>query len=133
MEALATSSVRGRPATSARSTFAPGSSRRRRLRRAAAARFVSMQNHYNLVYREEEREMIPLCIDQGVARHPLQPAGPRLARPGTRSQGDGEIGAAYPPRQTSCTGARATWPWCEVVRAARGRRATRPHRSRSRG
>jgi aryl-alcohol dehydrogenase (NADP+) len=30
------------------------------------ARFVSMQNHYNLVYREEEREMIPLCVDQGV-------------------------------------------------------------------
>src|SRR4029079_12156443 len=28
--------------------------------------FVSMQNHYNLIYREEEREMIPLCIDQGV-------------------------------------------------------------------
>src|SRR4051794_9288726 len=28
--------------------------------------FVSMQNHYNLVYREEEREMIPLCVDQGV-------------------------------------------------------------------
>jgi len=26
-------------------------------------RFVSMQNHYNLIYREEEREMIPLCID----------------------------------------------------------------------
>lgn len=30
-------------------------------------RFVSMQNHYNLVYREEEREMIPLCLDQGVS------------------------------------------------------------------
>jgi aryl-alcohol dehydrogenase-like predicted oxidoreductase len=30
-------------------------------------RFISMQSHYNLVYREEEREMIPLCIDQGVA------------------------------------------------------------------
>jgi aryl-alcohol dehydrogenase (NADP+) len=29
-------------------------------------RFVSMQNHYNLLDREEEREMIPLCIDQGV-------------------------------------------------------------------
>ena len=29
-------------------------------------RFVSMQNHYNLVYREEEREMIPFCMDQGV-------------------------------------------------------------------
>ena len=33
-------------------------------------RFVSMQNHYNLVYREEEREMIPLCIDQSVALIP---------------------------------------------------------------
>src|SRR5436190_11445176 len=30
-------------------------------------RFVSMQNHYNLIYREEEREMIPQCVDQGVA------------------------------------------------------------------
>ncbi len=30
-------------------------------------RFVSMQNHYNLLYREEEREMIPLCKDQGIA------------------------------------------------------------------
>ena len=29
-------------------------------------RFVSMQNHYNLIYREEEREMIPQCIDQGI-------------------------------------------------------------------
>src|ERR671935_2472785 len=33
---------------------------------AGWTRFVSMQNHYNLVYREEEREMIPLCLDQGV-------------------------------------------------------------------
>jgi len=36
-------------------------------------RFVSMQNHYNLVYREEEREMIPLCRDQGVALMPWSP------------------------------------------------------------
>jgi aryl-alcohol dehydrogenase (NADP+) len=35
--------------------------------------FVSMQNHYNLVYREEEREMIPQCIDQGVAITPWSP------------------------------------------------------------
>jgi aryl-alcohol dehydrogenase-like predicted oxidoreductase len=40
---------------------------------AAATRFVSMQNHYNLVYREEEREMIPQCIDQGVAVLPWSP------------------------------------------------------------
>ena len=39
----------------------------------AKTRFVSMQNHYNLVYREEEREMIPLCIDQGVAILPWSP------------------------------------------------------------
>src|SRR5579863_9330868 len=36
-------------------------------------RFVSMQNHYNLLYREEEREMIPLCADQGIAVLPYSP------------------------------------------------------------
>jgi aryl-alcohol dehydrogenase-like predicted oxidoreductase len=39
----------------------------------ARTQFVSMQNHYNLVYREEEREMIPQCIDQGVAVLPWSP------------------------------------------------------------
>jgi aryl-alcohol dehydrogenase-like predicted oxidoreductase len=51
-------------------------------------RFVSMQNHYNLVYREEEREMIPLCLDQGVGLVPWSP----LARgflAGTRTR-DGQ-------------------------------------------
>jgi aryl-alcohol dehydrogenase (NADP+) len=36
-------------------------------------RFVSMQNHYNLIYREEEREMLPLCRDQGIAVLPWSP------------------------------------------------------------
>jgi aryl-alcohol dehydrogenase-like predicted oxidoreductase len=36
-------------------------------------RFVSMQNHYNLLYREEEREMIPQCLDQGVGVLPWSP------------------------------------------------------------
>ncbi len=36
-------------------------------------RFVSMQNHYNLAYREEEREMIPFCVDQGVGLIPWSP------------------------------------------------------------
>jgi aryl-alcohol dehydrogenase-like predicted oxidoreductase len=47
--------------------------------------FVSMQNHYNLIYREEEREMIPQCVDQGVGVLPWSP----LARGwlvGTRSR-----------------------------------------------
>ncbi len=35
--------------------------------------FVSMQNHYNLLYREEEREMIPLCLDMGVGVSPWSP------------------------------------------------------------
>ena len=46
---------------------------------AGWTRFVSMQNHYNLIYREEEREMIPQCIDQGVAVS-LEPARARPAR-----------------------------------------------------
>jgi aryl-alcohol dehydrogenase (NADP+) len=37
------------------------------------SRFVSMQNHYNLIYREEEREMIPLCVDQGIGITPWSP------------------------------------------------------------
>ena len=36
-------------------------------------KFISMQNHYNLIYREEEREMIPLCLDQGVGCIPWSP------------------------------------------------------------
>lgn len=37
------------------------------------SRFVSMQNHYNVIYREEEREMIPLCVDQGIGITPWSP------------------------------------------------------------
>ncbi len=61
------------------------------------ARFVSMQGHYNLVYREEEREMIPLCLDQGLGLIPWSPmargffAGDRKRTGGgetTRSKSD---------------------------------------------
>ena len=51
----------------------------------AQTRFVSMQNHYNLVYREEEREMIPQCIDQGVAVLPWSPLARGLLA-GTRTR-----------------------------------------------
>ncbi|MCX4918772.1 aldo/keto reductase [Streptomyces sp. NBC_00687] len=60
------------------------------------ARFVTMQDHYNLLAREEEREMLPLCADEGVATMVWSPlARGRLARPadqantGTRSATDG--------------------------------------------
>jgi len=61
------------------------------------SRFVTMQNHYNLIYREEEREMIPFCIDEGIGIIPWSPlargflAGNRTAdRKGetTRSKSD---------------------------------------------
>ena len=52
-------------------------------------RFVSMQNHYNLVYREEEREMIPLCRDQGLGVIPWSPLARGLLA-GNRSRGGEE-------------------------------------------
>jgi aryl-alcohol dehydrogenase-like predicted oxidoreductase len=50
--------------------------------------FVAMQNHYNLIYREEEREMIPQCVDQGVGVIPWSPLA-RGVLAGNRSR-DGE-------------------------------------------
>ena len=72
----------------------------------APTRFVSMQNHYNLIYREEEREMIPQCIDQGVGVLPWSPlargmlAGNRTAsgdRLTTRAQTDQFADSLYVP------------------------------------
>ncbi len=53
---------------------------------AGTTRFASMQNHYNLVYREEEREMIPLCLDQGVGVIPYSPLARGLLA-GSRGRG----------------------------------------------
>jgi 1-deoxyxylulose-5-phosphate synthase len=50
------------------------------------ARFASVQNHYNLMYREEEREMIPQCLDQGVAVLPYSPLA-RGVLAGNRTRG----------------------------------------------
>ncbi|MFG2073143.1 aldo/keto reductase [Nonomuraea maritima] len=66
-------------------------------------RFVSMQNHYNLLYREEEREMLPLCADQGVGVIPWSPlARGVLARAGSsattaRTGSDPRITFLYDP------------------------------------
>jgi aryl-alcohol dehydrogenase-like predicted oxidoreductase len=74
--------------------------------RVARTRFVSMQNHYNLIYREEEREMIPQCVDQGVAVIPWSPlargllAGSRTAageRLTTRAGTDPFLDSLYRP------------------------------------
>ena len=55
-------------------------------RSAGWTEFAAMQNHYNLVYREEEREMIPLCLDQGVGVVPWSPLARGLLA-GTRERG----------------------------------------------
>ena len=67
---------------------------------AGLTRFVSMQNHYNLVYREEEREMLPLCRAEGIAVIPWSP----LARgflTGNRKRGVDGQGAGETLRSSS--------------------------------
>jgi 1-deoxyxylulose-5-phosphate synthase len=56
--------------------------------RVAPTRFVSMQNHYNLIYREEEREMIPQCRDQGVGVLPWSPLARGLLAGSRTSSGE---------------------------------------------
>jgi 1-deoxyxylulose-5-phosphate synthase len=51
-------------------------------------RFVAMQNHYHLAYREEEREMVPSCLDQGIGVLPYSPLARGLLA-GTRRRGGG--------------------------------------------
>ena len=58
-------------------------------------RFVSMQNHYNLIYREEEREMIPFCISEGIGIVPWSPlARGFLAGNRSRTEKSGETARA---------------------------------------
>jgi aryl-alcohol dehydrogenase-like predicted oxidoreductase len=56
--------------------------------RVAPTRFVSMQNHYNLIYREEEREMIPQCLDMGVGVIPWSPLARGLLAGSRTSSGE---------------------------------------------
>jgi 1-deoxyxylulose-5-phosphate synthase len=57
-------------------------------------RFTSMQNHYNLVYREEEREMIPLCLDQGVGVIPWSPLARGFLAGNRKREGGGDTARA---------------------------------------
>jgi aryl-alcohol dehydrogenase (NADP+) len=62
--------------------------------RLGLARFVTMQNHYNLVYREEEREMIPLCSDEGVGLIPWSPLARGFLAGNRRREDKGETSRA---------------------------------------
>ncbi len=92
------------------------------------ARFVSMQNHYNLLYREEEREMIPLCLDQGVGVIPWSPlARGLLARP---RPADAQVGGGGTARAASDTysprlyDAASDWDVVDAVERVAKRRGT---------
>jgi len=62
--------------------------------RRGLARFVTMQNHYNLVYREEEREMIPLCRDEGIGLIPWSPLARGFLAGNRRRDDHGETSRA---------------------------------------
>jgi aryl-alcohol dehydrogenase (NADP+) len=57
-------------------------------------RFVSMQNHYNLVYREEEREMLPFCVEEGVGVIPWSPLARGFLAGNRRESDKGETARA---------------------------------------
>jgi aryl-alcohol dehydrogenase (NADP+) len=91
--------------------------------RAGSSPFVTMQNHYNLLYREEEREMIPLCADQGVGIIPWSPlARGILARtqsgPTVRARTDAYAKDIYGPELAEAD--RAVVSALHRVAAARG-------------
>jgi aryl-alcohol dehydrogenase (NADP+) len=62
--------------------------------RLGLSRFVTMQNHYNLIYREEEREMIPLCLDEGIGLIPWSPLARGFLAGNRRRQDRGETSRA---------------------------------------
>ena len=57
-------------------------------------RFTTMQNHYNLIYREEEREMIPFCVEEGVGIIPWSPLARGFLAGNRRKRGEGDTARA---------------------------------------
>jgi 1-deoxyxylulose-5-phosphate synthase len=93
-------------------------------RAAGWAGFVSMQNRYNLVNREEEREMIPFCLDQGIGVLPYSPLARGLLA-GTRDRG----GARHTTRARADRGDRpADFDVADAVRAVAAGRGLPPAR-----
>ena len=118
--------------------------------RLGFSRFVTMQNHYNLLYREEEREMIPLCRKEGVGLIPWSPLArglltrsnadmdatlraktDRLRQGALRSRRgrpcDHRRGRRRSPRSAACPMRRWRWPGCCRGRAS-PRRSSAPAR-----
>ena len=80
------------------------------------ARFVSMQNHYNLLNREEEREMIPLCIEEGLGVIPWSPlARGLLARPRRVSESGATTRSTNDPYAQHLYGDNIDWTIVDAV------------------
>jgi aryl-alcohol dehydrogenase-like predicted oxidoreductase len=90
-------------------------------------RFTSMQNHYNLVYREEEREMIPLCLDQGVGCIPWSPLARGLLA-GNRERGGTQrtVRSASDPLAEELYGGDDDFDVVDAVRAVAAERGLPP-------
>jgi aryl-alcohol dehydrogenase-like predicted oxidoreductase len=93
------------------------------------ARFVSMQNHYNLVYREEEREMLPLCIEEGLGVMPWSPlARGMLAGTRTTLGDDSTARSSTDALDQLWYREPSDWDVVEAVRSVAGERGVPPAR-----
>jgi 1-deoxyxylulose-5-phosphate synthase len=88
--------------------------------------FVSMQNHYNLVYREEEREMIPLCLDQGVGVIPWSPLARGLLAGNRERGGEQKTVRAGSDPFADAMYEEADFDVVDVVRSVAGERGVSP-------
>jgi len=94
-------------------------------------RFSSMQNHYNLMYREEEREMLPLCADQGVAVLPYSPLARGMLAGNRTRQGERRTGrAGSDPLSDKRYGTGADFDVADRVTEVAAGRGAPPARSR---
>jgi aryl-alcohol dehydrogenase-like predicted oxidoreductase len=92
----------------------------------AATPFVSMQNHYNLIYREEEREMIPQCVDQGVGVLPWSPLARGLLARGLSGSSEGSARATTDPFRDSLYDAELDRPVLERLDEVASERGVSP-------
>ena len=89
------------------------------------ARFVSMQNHYNLLYREEEREMIPLCVHEGIGVIPWSPlARGMLARPRAASETRGTTRGGTDTYADEIYAGQVDWAVVDAVQRVASARGT---------
>jgi len=91
------------------------------------ARFVSMQNHYNLVYREEEREMLPLCRAEGLAVIPWSPLARGMLAGSRQKLGDDSTARSASDGLDQILYDQASdWEVVEAVKKVAGARGAKP-------